>query len=408
MDNFVSLYFYELKKICKRKIVWISIGILIIIAVFMGIGDALIRLYTLTVGGESITVNGLEHLEYEKENAISLDGQKIDDAMLEEVKAAYARIYEMEAASESIEQADRNKLEKDREKYKRIFRFIADVTGSYEAIRSISEEILYQERSDILQRNWEEQKLSEKEEAYWLEKENEIDRPFVFGYAGGWEMILEEFLSLNFMLVLAVTICLSNVFSEEHSRKTDQLILCSRYGRKLLYFSKVAAGVTFGTGCGAVILLASFISVACAFGLEGSEVAVQIYFPACSWNMTMGQAALLMAAVYMAASVVCSITAMFLSEATRNSIAVMGIMTGSMFFTMLVSIPYRFRVLSQIYELLPTVILRVWQLWDDRLVSIFGMKFTNFQIAPIIYITISIWLIIWGKRQYKNYQVTGR
>lgn len=408
MDNFVSLYFYELMKICKRKIVWTTMSILIFIAVFMGVGDALTRSYTSTVGDESIAVNGLEHLAYEKENAISLNGQKIDDTMLEEVKAAYARIHGTEAAGEDLGQADRNKLEKDREKYRRIFRFISDVTGNYEAIRSISEEILYQERFDMLQRNWEEQKLSEKEKAYWLEKENEIDRPFVFGYAGGWEMILEEFMSLNFLLVLAITICLSNVFSEEHSRKTDQLILCSRYGRKLLYFSKVAAGVTFGTGCAAVLLLAAVISAACVLGLEGFEVAVQIYLPDCSWNMTMGQAALVMAAVYMAAGVVCSITAMFLSEITRNGIAVMGIMTGSMFFTMLVSIPYRFRVLSQIYELLPTVILRVWQLWDDRLVSIFGLEFTNFQIAPLLYLIISLWLIIWGKDRYKNYQVTGR
>lgn len=408
MDNFVTLYLYELKKICKRKIVWITMGILIFIAVFIGIGDALTSLYTLDVGDESITVNGLEHLVYEKENAVSLEGQKIDDTMLEEVKAAYVRIYEIAEAGEGLGQADRNKLEKDREKYKRIFQFIADVTGNYEAIRSISEEILYQERSDELQRNWEEQKLSEKEKAYWLEKENEIDRPFVFGYAGGWETILKGFLSLNFMLVLAITICLSNVFSEEHLRKTDQLILCSRYGRRQLYFSKVAAGVTFGTGCAAVLLLAAVISVACVLGLGGSEVAVQIYLPACSWNITMGQAALLMAAVYMAASVVCSITAMFLSEVTRNSIAVMGIMTGSMFFTMLVNMPYRLRVLSQIYELLPTVILRVWQLWDGRLVSVFGLEFTNFQIAPVIYIAISLWLAIWGRKQYKNYQVTGR
>lgn len=408
MSNFITLYLYELKKICKRKIVWITLSILIGFTVFMGLADALTRLYTMTVGENNVTLNGFEYLAYAKENAMSISGRKIDASMLEEVKAAYAGMHEVEAAGGAPEETDRDKMSIGMDKYKGIFQFITDVTGNAEAVHSISEEMIYQERADALQEIWTEQKLSEEEKAYWLEKEYEIDRPFVFGYAGGWETMLEGFLSLIFMLVLAITICLSNVFSEEHVRKTDQLILCSRFGRKLLYFSKVAAGVTFGLCCGAAMLLAAVVSVACVYGLEGFDVAVQIYLPSCSWSMTIGQAALLMGAVYLAAGILCSVTAMFLSEVTRNSIAVMGIMTGSMFLTMFVNIPCQLRALSQIYELLPTVLLRVWQLWDDRLVSIFGLKFANFQIAPLLYLVISLWLIIWGKHKYKNYQVTGR
>lgn len=41
MNNFFTLYTYELKKILKRKIVWITMGILIAIAVFMGIVEPL-------------------------------------------------------------------------------------------------------------------------------------------------------------------------------------------------------------------------------------------------------------------------------------------------------------------------------------------------------------------------------
>lgn len=50
----------------------------------------------------------------------------------------------------------------------------------------------------------------------------------------------------------------------------------------------------------------------------------------------------------------------------------------------------------------------VWELWDDRLVSLFGEYLTNFQIAPIIYLVIAILLFIAGKRIYQNYQIGAR
>lgn len=122
----------------------------------------------------------------------------------------------------------------------------------------------------------------------------------------------------------------------------------------------------------------------------------------------MGQAVMMMSAVYIAASIFCSIITMFLSEAIQNGVAVMGIMTGSMIVTMLISIPYRFRVISQVYELLPTVLLKVWQLWDNRLVNFLRTYFTNFQIAPFLYLLISAILVLRGNYLYKNFQVSGR
>lgn len=426
MNNFGILYIYELKKICMRKIVWITTGILVLMVVYMGVGGPLSTAYSYTTDGEeTVQISGFEFLAMEKANAEALNGQAIDDAMLEEVKDAYGEIHIFEYRSEDgtitgtgmtstfkdekdENEETRKERNRKRDQYKEIYTYVRNVMGNYEAVNTISEEILYQTRLSNLEYNWSEQKLTEEEKLYWTEKENTIDKPFVYGYAQGWEIILEEFLSLNVMLVLAIAICLSNVFSDEHLRKTDQLILCSKYGKKILFFSKMAAGVTFGVICGAVFLLLAVLSTLCVYGAEGFGVAVQVYLPTCSWNLSMGQAVLLMGIVYIVFSLFCSIAAMFLSEAMKNSVAVMGFMTGSMIITMLVSVPYCYRVLSQIYALLPTVLLSVWQLWDNRLVKVFGVYFANFQIAPVIYIIISGILIFWGNHIYKKYQVSGR
>lgn len=422
MNNFGILYTYELKKVCMRKIVWITMSILVLIAVYMGIADPLTTAYTYADGEERVQISGFEFLAMEKANAEALNGQAIDDALLEEVKDAYQGIHTVEYSSEDgtvmgtsltldykdEEEETRKVRSQKREQYKEIYSYVKMVMGDYEAINTINEELLYQTRLGKVQDSWLEQKLTEEEKSYWTEKENTIDKPFVYGYAEGWKRILEEFLSLNIMLFLAIAICLSNVFSDEHLRKTDQLILCSRYGRKTLFFSKMAAGVTVGAVCSVLLLLPAMVSALCVYGVGGYGVAVQVYLPICSWNLTMGQAVLLMSLVYVAAGIFGSVLVMFLSEAMKNSVSVMGLMTGSVIATMLVSVPYRFRVISQIYELLPTVLLRIWQLWDDRLVSVFGVHFTNFQIAPIIYMTISATLIFRGSRIYKNYQVSGR
>ena len=409
MNNFLTLYIYELKKILQRKIVWITMGTLIALSVFMGIAEPLSSTYSVTTGETTVQMSGFEYLTYKKENAQTLDGQKVDDGLLEKVAEAYQRrhVLEEEGGVAITDEFVEGQIQK-QEQYEAIYNYVYYIMQDYEAIHGIDADTLYQTRNDNLQYEWNAQLLSEGEKEYWLEKESEIEQPYTYAYAGGWERALVEILSLNFMIFLAIAICLANVFSEEHLRKTDQLILCSKYGKRNLFYSKIAAGVTFGLGSGVVLILAALITTLCAYGAEGFDVAVQLYLPLCSWNLTMGQAALLMSLLCVIASIFYSIIAMFLSEAIKNGIAVMGIMTGSLIFTMMVEVPYRFRVLSQIYGLLPTVLTKVWQLWDDRLVKIGNVYLTNFQIAPIIYMIISILLIVWGNRIYRNYQVSGR
>ena len=408
MNQFKTLYIYELKKICMRKIVWITVGILMLLTVYMGAGVPLSTIQSVTIGDETVEMSGLEYIANEKKNAESLTGREIDDTLLQEVQNAY-QISEEPSVVAGQDKSDKiEAMAQRREQYKAVYSWIYYVMRDYEAVHTIDEETLYQTRLINLNDSWTEQRMAEEEKAYWMEKENAIEKPLVYGYSGGWNSILEEFLTLNFMLILTIAICLSNVFSEEHLRKTDQLILCSRNGKSLLFYAKIAAGITFGTCCAVLFLLLAMVSTLSVYGAEGFHVALQVYLPICSLDMTVGQAVLLMSLVYMIAAVFCSAVALFLSEALRNSTAVMGILTGGMIVTMLVEIPAQYRLLSQIYGLLPTVLLRAWQLWDNRLVKIFGVFFTNFQIASILYLMLGAVLVFLGNRIYKNYQVSGR
>lgn len=49
-----------------------------------------------------------------------------------------------------------------------------------------------------------------------------------------------------------------------------------------------------------------------------------------------------------------------------------------------------------------------WELWDDRLVSILEKCFTNFEIAPFVYVIVILLFLFLGKRKYQKYQIMVR
>lgn len=410
MRHFRTLYGYELKKICKRKLVRITMGILISMTLFMAVGTPLMREGT-TAGGESIS--GFAYLAYEKQLEEQFFGRKIDDELLTEMKEAYADMYsDTETAEQEYSRTknedNQHEIVKRWEQYRIIAQYVVNVMQDTEAVSTITSEQLYQARLAQIEKEWTEQKLTEGEREYWREKEHTNQIPFTYGYTSGWESILTSFLTLSFAIVLAITISLSGIFSDEHVKKTDQLILCSKYGKQKLFMAKLAAGVTFTVLCSVLFLVIEIGLTLCFYGTEGADTAIQICLPFCSWNVTMSETVLFMAGVYLITSIFLSIFVMFLSEALKNSIAVMGILIGMLLLNMAVSIPYQYRFLGQILEFLPTGLPRVWQLLDFRLVKVFDMYFTGFQIVPVIYGVLGIVLVFGGNRIYENYQVSGR
>lgn len=379
------LYFYEIKKIMCRKMVWIVGIIMVLLCVFVSISDLISTSY-----GEGN--NGYERTEITKQYARNLSGRNIDDDLLQEMQESYR---------------EEMKDEKVRE-YLPIYLFVQDITGNDDLSQELDADELYLERQKSIDQNRADQMLTEKEIEFWKEKELQIEIPITYEYTDGWSNLWVYVSTINFMLLLMLAICLSNVFSMEHSRKTDAIILCSQYGRKQLYIAKILAGVTFALVASIVLFGTTAISSLVVYGIDGFNAALQSAFPMSSWTTSIGESILILFFTLLVVSVLNSIVIMFLSELLKNSVVVMAIPVGIMLLTMMIDIPYQFRFFSQIYDLLPTNLLMVWELWDDRLVPLFGEYLTNFQIAPIIYFVIAILLFIAGKRIYQKYQIGAR
>ena len=425
MHNFLTLYGYELKKLFKRRIVLITLGILTAVVLYLNIAGPLNTTHSWSDNeGNIIRMNGFEWIADQKAKTEELNGQRIDDALLDEVKDAYKNVYREEYIVETDdgsgygyrqtvtgiftddgEESDEEKRAADRKReiYKPIYDYIQRVTGFYDNVHNIDADSLYQRRQEyLLEQEWAHLMMTDKEKKYWMGQEDDIERPFTYNYAGSWNTILDEFIYINMILVLAVTICLSNIFSDEHLRRTDQQILCSKHGKGRFFSAKTAAGLTFGVMCSVLLFFVYVVSLMCVYGPEGSSVVIQLYRPLCSRGLTMGQAVFLLGGIYIILGSIYSILAMFLSEAVKNAVAVMAIMTGGMLLTMFIQIPYQYRFVSQVYSLLPTRILNVEQLWDGRLLTIFGLHLTNYQTAVILYVVAGALLVWKGNRIWQK------
>lgn len=210
------------------------------------------------------------------------------------------------------------------------------------------------------------------------------------------------------MLLLLLAISLSNVFSIEYYRKTDAIILCSQYGKKQLFISKILAGMTFSIASAIILFAATLFSSLLVYGTDGFHAALQLAFPLSSLNISVGGSVLVLLVNLIVISMVYGSLIMLLSAILKSNVAVMAIPVGIMILTMMVDIPYQFRLASQVYDLLPTNILNKTELWDDRLICIWGKYFTNFQIAPFLYVVFAVLLVIIGMVIYQRHQVQAR
>lgn len=174
-----------------------------------------------------------------------------------------------------------------------------------------------------------------------------------------------------------------------------------------IYF-KILAGMTFSIASAIILFAATLFSSLLVYGTDGFHAALQLAFPLSSLNISVGGSVLVLLVNLIVISMVYGSLIMLLSAILKSNVAVMAIPVGIMILTMMVDIPYQFRLASQVYDLLPTNILNKTELWDDRLICIWGKYFTNFQIAPFLYVVFAVLLVIIGMVIYQRHQVQAR
>lgn len=402
MNNFGVLYRYELKKILKRKIVYVTLAVCFIVTALILIGELIGSYY---IGNEKVDTKYhmfLTDRNYQKK----LNGKEINQSLLEETIEAYGMIPITAEKYSSTEE-----YQKYARPYSAIFNFVRATTQmTFSEIIQWTPGLddLYARRQSMLENQWISENLSEGEKAFWQQKEADINTPFIYQITESYSILFRAVTTIGLFVLMAVSICLSGLFAEEHTKRTDQLILCSKHGKGMAYWAKILAGISFAIGTS--LLLSTFASIlsVCIYGTDGFDAMFQLIFARYSYPLTACQAVLILYGCVIVTSVIFSTIVMLLSEILHSSIATLAITFGMLILSMICSIPSQYRVLAQIWDWLPSGFLTPWNIFDIRLVFAFGHYLTAWQAVPVIYILASMLIAAIGKPIYRHFQVSGR
>lgn len=402
MRDLGTLYQYELKKIVKRKLLWITLLICVLCTAVTVVSGLLGTYY---VDGEAVDTH--YHM-YQVDRAYreNLSGRVIGQALLQEMADGYGRI---------PFEAERYTLTEEYQTYARPYSDIFNLVRSWtnlSASQAMSwepdEGALYAARLQKLEDEWQSQRLSDGEKAFWLEKERQIEIPLTYYYHEGYEILLDSFLSMGVLMLLFVAIGLSSVFSDEHTRRTDQLMLSSVNGKHAVYWAKILAGVTVSISSAALIAVLAVGLCLGVYGTEGFYAAFQLYALMYSYPLTLGQACLIAYGILILTSVFAGVFVMVLSELLRSNIATLAVCTGFVIAGGLIAIPEEYRAVSQLWDYLPMTFLASWNIFDTCPITVLGHCFVSWQLVPVCYLVGAALLTLMGKRIYQRYQVSGR
>lgn len=406
MNNLRDLYQYEWKKLLSKKIARVSIllcMVTVIISQFFPFwGD-------YYIDGEFIDTN---YNMYQTDIAYAreLSGRKIDQKLLEETINAYRKIPDV--SSQGRHYTGTKEYQQGAKRYSEIFSFIRKTTGMQTAevmyLWEPGEEDLYAKRQVWLMGVWEELGLSQGEMDFWKKREAQMETPYVYRAHHGYSVLISNYQTVGLLVLMLIAICLSGMFSDEHTRKTDQIILCSPLGKNRLYQAKIMTGISFAIILTLLFFLFDFMITLCIYGPDGFKAAFQLIYAMDSDPITCGQAIMIAYGNMVAAAIIISIFVMILSELLHSSIATLSIMTGLLIIAMIVYVPEQYRVLSQIWNWLPWCFLSPWNVFGQYTLSLFGHYLTPWQAAPMIYLISGAILTGIEKPIYQRFQISGR
>ena len=366
MHNFGTLLGFELKKLLINKI---TILLLILFAVFL-FGVTMLE-YTV-ISPEDRFVS---------EREAELGGKELDDEMMSKVTEEAARYG-------SLAEIDENSL------YYHVSRYIDRALGTYLTIPDLSDSVsaeelnadsFYRNRETILDYLHDYFQLDETEKAYWQTKESEITKPFIWHANYGVSAMKANFGMTAALAAITIGTCLSGIFASESRYRTNALIMCSKEGVKNLPVIKILAGEIFSLIVSVLLLVSVQLPHILFNGLHGIETVCQIIVPFSSYPYTTGKLLLIYTGLFLLAGLLTGAAAILLSRVLNNMIASGGVICLTILLDLFLTLPPRFRVLSQIRFLTPLQVLINSSMLDPRLVRIGSTYLTAFQISAILY-----------------------
>ena len=387
MAIYAELLCFELKKIFLSRIT--------ILALAAGAG----MLLGITMINY-VVINPYDRGVYMRESA--LEGRLLDDALMAEL------------AEEAAEAGGLSRIEPD-SPYYHLAGYISRMQGTYLTIGNDTEsgtgnlertaESVYQMREDLLGYIYDYFRLSDADKQWWKEKEDTIEKPFVWQANFGIYSMKSVFGAAMNMFCMIAAVCLAGIYAGERSHGTDSFVLSTKEGKRSLWLVKFAAGEIFALAAGTLLLIAGMVPHVLFNGLHGIDATWQLIVPLCAYPYTAGQMLAWYILTYYLGCLVIGALVMLLSVLLMNSMAAAGIICVGLVMDLFLSIPPELGLLSQLRYLTPAQVLINSSMADPRLLRVFGLVLTPLQSAGWLYLVLLVTAAAVVRNLYRRMEI---
>ena len=372
MAIYIELLRFELKKIFINKITILALTV----SAGMLLGIALINYLVVSPYNRGV---------YEREAA--LEGRALDDALLAEL------------AEEAEEAGGLSGIGPD-SPYYHLAGYISRMQGTYLTIgegleseagnRELTAASVYQMREDLLEYIYDYFRLSDADKQWWKDKENLIEKPFVWQANFGIYSMKSSFGAAMNLFCMIAAVCLAGVYAGEKSHRTDLFVLSTKEGKRTLWLVKFTAGEIFALVAGTLLLIAGMAPHLLFNGLYGINAPWQLIVPLCAYPYTAGQMLVRYILTYYLGCLGIGALVMLFSVLFMNSMAAAGVICLGLVLDLFLSLPPHLGLLSQLRYLTPAQVLINSSMADPRLFRVFGLVLTPLQSAGLVYTVLTV------------------
>ncbi len=294
-----QLFRYEWKKILTNRLN----QIVLLCSILAFIGMMLLAAFSYTFPDNDNTLKGMEAIKAEKEVIDTISGT-IDEQRISQDIKQYQELYEDPSNSFSnegqVSLTDSVFIKEVYPKYNYLLLINGVFAGPYASdyelntLKKITHPLphFYETRDANVERlvsnTFLNMQFSEAEQAYWADKNAQVQTPIEYGYTEGWNKFLDNIEFFIFVL-LVIVICVAPIFASEYQTGADHIILSSKLGKTKLITVKLATAFLFGATVLTLHFFITIVIVAFTFGLDGAALPVQALHSTNPYNWTIGQ-----------------------------------------------------------------------------------------------------------------------
>lgn len=399
MGDFWNLVGFEYKKLTRRKSFLLALALLVFVSTFCMVGNTAI---TSEYDGESMW----ETMARERENihkvAGSFDAAMVDDILQKNSRAA-AAAGPGERYPDDVYETCIQPYQTLRAKLFAVLSPIGSVDPqALNGLATGQEVDYYGLRRERLAQLAALKGYSQQETAAALQSDKAVKTPYIYDYFGGYSNFFYMMSTSAVFIVFALVICVAPIFADEYQKRTDAVVLASKYGKTKLAGAKIFTAFSF---CLLFTMLALGVALATTFtvyGTLGGGVSFQIFDTFSVYPLQMAGALAVYCGVIVGAALLLTSFALLLSAYSSSFAAVVAsalLLFGSMFF----DVPSE--ALRLLGYFLPAKMMDVSTVFSTRLVPFFGAFVKPYFFIPCLCALLAALLFWLARRGFKRHQV---